>query len=812
MHLRVERWFGAVAIALMLAAPALAQQPAAAPAEAVVPVDVADILVRAETDERYAADVVQESKGPDPTAHLRPELVVIAASVNEKQQEFLREGLEQLPVSRLESLSRHWKFDARRLEGWRSDVRAAMAPFARHAALLAQHRNEWEATRAANAQTLPPALAQRVDSVIARLSAAEQALTVPMTRQIDLGRRANAIEARIQTGLANVTAAINAIDQRLLRIDSPPLWRAPGPGVEYHTFEHVRRAMDIETRFARDYNASNAGHQRELRAFEVLILILLLWLSHYGRKLPPGAISEGTLRILKRPVSIWLLLFMMAVLVFERDAPLLNQEFVLLIALVPVLRLVPMEGKPLLGAWPVVTTSLYLLLHVGAVLLSSTFVYRYFVLGMSILALCLGAWLMRRSRLRPVGIRLSRRLLALAWTSIVLLLAAALVISVGNLTLGETLVNGVIDSSYFGLMLYTGIAVIMALMGLLLARLGSGSQRFASEHAPHLVTALTRAVIIGVVIGWIAYTLHAFRIYRPTHAFLKDLLSREYSMGSISLTLGHVLVFCLAALIAFWTARVVRLVLRDEVLARMSLPRGVAESVSSLTYYTLIMFGFLGALAAAGFDISQLTLVFGALGVGIGFGLQNVVNNFVSGLILMFERPIRPGDWVEVAGTSGRVMNIGMRATTIGTADGADVVVPNGMLLSGHLINWTLVDNNRRLEVAVGVAYGSDPLQVMSVLKEAAAATSGIAASPPPVALFQGLGNSSLNFAVQAWTADFDRWITTRSELYTQVHSALEKAGIEVPFPQQDLHLRSISDAAAARLRPDGSGGSPTPL
>ncbi|HXS29706.1 MAG TPA: hypothetical protein VN755_02635, partial [Steroidobacteraceae bacterium] len=136
---------------------------------------------------------------------------------------------------------------------------------------------------------------------------------------------------------------------------------------------------------------SNAGHQRELRAFEVLILILLLWLSHYGRKLPPGAISEGTLRILKRPVSIWLLLFMMAVLVFERDAPLLNQEFVLLIALVPVLRLVPMEGKPLLGAWPVVTTSLYLLLHVGAVLLSSTFVYRYFVLGMSILALCLGA-------------------------------------------------------------------------------------------------------------------------------------------------------------------------------------------------------------------------------------------------------------------------------------------------------------------------------------------------------------------------------------------------------------------------------------
>src|SRR6478736_3826093 len=168
MQLRMGTWMSAavvaMAMALAMTTQAMAQQPAAAPAEAVVPVDVADILVRAEADERYAADVVQQSRGPDPTAHLLPELVVIADSVNEKQQEFLREGLEQLPVSRLESLSRHWKFDARRLERWRSDVRRAMAPFARHAALLAQHENEWEATRAANAQTLPPALAQRVDS------------------------------------------------------------------------------------------------------------------------------------------------------------------------------------------------------------------------------------------------------------------------------------------------------------------------------------------------------------------------------------------------------------------------------------------------------------------------------------------------------------------------------------------------------------------------------------------------------------------------------------------------------------------------
>jgi len=813
MHFRAGTWICAATVALALAIPLQAQEPVATPAEAIVPVDVAEILVRADTDERYAADVVQASAGPDPAAHLLPELASISASVEEKQKEYLREGLQELPVSRLESLARHWKFDARRIERWRLDLRRAMAPFSRYSAQLAQRRAEWEATRDEDEQTLPPTLSGRVDSVIDRLLAAEKALAAPLTRQIVLGRRANAVDARIESGLRSVTSAIHEIDDRLLEINSQPLWRAPERNVEHDTFAHVRRAMQIETRFARDYNASNAGYQRELRTLQVLMLFLLLWLNRYVRRLQTEAVSVDNLRILRRPVSIWLLLSMMLVLLFERDAPLLNQEFVLLIALVPVLRLVPMEGKPLLGYWPRVTTALYLLLHAGALLLSSTFVYRYFVLGISILALGLTTWLMWLSRRRPTEIRLSTRLRVAAWIAIGLLFAATLVTALGNPSLGETLVTGVLDSSYFGLMLYTGVAVLMALMALLLAQMGSGQHRFASEYAPPVVKVLVRALIIGTAIGWLAYALHAFRIYRPTHAFLEDLLSQDLSMGSISVSLGHILVFIFAALIAYWTARIARLLLRDEVLARMSLPRGVAESVSSLTYYVLILLGFLGALAAAGFNISQLTLLFGALGVGIGFGLQNIVNNFVSGLILMFERPLRPGDWVEISGASGRVKNIGMRATTIGTADGADVVVPNGMLLSGQLVNWTLIDSSRRIEVVAGVAYGSDPLQIMSILKAAAAATPGIASQPPPAVLFKGLGGSSLDFVVYAWTADFDRWIAIRSDLYTAVHSALEKAGVEIPFPQQDLHLRSISADVAAKLRPgDGSGSPPTPL
>jgi potassium efflux system protein len=210
--------------------------------------------------------------------------------------------------------------------------------------------------------------------------------------------------------------------------------------------------------------------------------------------------------------------------------------------------------------------------------------------------------------------------------------------------------------------------------------------------------------------------------------------------------------------------------------------------------------GLFVALAAAGFEVSQLAIVVGALSVGIGFGLQNVVNNFVSGLILMFERPIQPGDVVEVSGTSGKVREIGMRATTLTTFEGADVVVPNGVLLNEKLINWTLSDMDRRIDVNVGVAYGTDPKRVLELLMDVTRSTPGIASTPEPTILFAGFGASSLDFSIRAWTNNFGDWVNTRSQLTVRVHDAIIAAGIVIPFPQQDVHLRTITPAAGAAI------------
>jgi small-conductance mechanosensitive channel len=150
-----------------------------------------------------------------------------------------------------------------------------------------------------------------------------------------------------------------------------------------------------------------------------------------------------------------------------------------------------------------------------------------------------------------------------------------------------------------------------------------------------------------------------------------------------------------------------------------------------------------------------------------------------------------------------------MRATTLSTFEGADVVVPNGMLLSEKLINWTLSDMDRRIDVNVGVAYGSDPSRVLQLLMDVTRLTDGIATRPEPTVLFVGFGANSLDFSIRSWTNDFDNWVKIRSALTVRVHDALKDAGIEIPFPQQDLHLRTVSPAASAVLA--GIGKPPVP-
>jgi small-conductance mechanosensitive channel len=272
----------------------------------------------------------------------------------------------------------------------------------------------------------------------------------------------------------------------------------------------------------------------------------------------------------------------------------------------------------------------------------------------------------------------------------------------------------------------------------------------------------------------------------------RSILDASLEVGEIEISVGDVFAFLLTIALAFLLSRLIRFFLEEEAFPRMRLRRGVGNAIATLLQYTVLLLGFVLALSAAGMDFTRVALFAGAFSVGIGFGLQTVVNNFVSGLILLFERPIQIGDMVEVGTLRGEVRRIGARSSTVRTFDGAEVIVPNADLITEPVVNWTLSDRRRRLDLEVGVAYGTDPEVVLELLHGVAGAHPAVLETPNAEALFLEFGDSSLNFRLRVWIPRFEESFAIRSQLSVAINAALRDAGIQIPFPQRDLHVRSV--------------------
>jgi small-conductance mechanosensitive channel len=215
--------------------------------------------------------------------------------------------------------------------------------------------------------------------------------------------------------------------------------------------------------------------------------------------------------------------------------------------------------------------------------------------------------------------------------------------------------------------------------------------------------------------------------------------------------------------------------------------------------YAILALGFVVALGVLGIDLTKMTVLAGAFGVGIGFGLQSVVNNFVSGLILLFERPLHVGDTVQVGNLAGRVRRIGIRASVVRTAQGAEIIVPNAQLITEQVTNWTLSDQLRRIDLSVGVSYGTAPQKVIELLESVARAHPKVLHEPAPRALFMGYGDNSINFELRAWV-EFINWQQVHSDLTVAVYDAVYAAGMTFPFPQRDIHIVSSSDSKSIEV------------
>ncbi len=418
--------------------------------------------------------------------------------------------------------------------------------------------------------------------------------------------------------------------------------------------------------------------------------------------------------------------------------------------------------------------------------------YRLVVLGFTALALPLVLTVMRTDLRRCEGRRTP--FLAVARLALVGLVILALAEVVGYHALARWLLKSLLGTLILIFTAHFLIRLAVSLLRLALASPAAQGRPLLARIGPELERRATRAVqVLVVILG--ALTLADFwdLVDSPFQAW-ERLASLGFSVGGQRFTLASLLLGVGALYVSLLLSWLLRVLLEDAVGKRGDFDPGARESAKTLLHYSLITVGLLIALSLAGVDLRNVTILAGALGVGLGFGLQNIFNNFVSGMILLFERPVRHGDVVVVGGDLGTVRRIGLRSTVVETLDGAELVVPNSQLISEKFTNWTLTSRTARLVIPVGVAYGSDLARVREVLTEVATSNPGVLGEPAPAAIPLSFGDSAIQCELRVWVSKAEDRPRLLGDLIEQISRRFAEEGIAIPFPQLDVHLAQIPE------------------
>jgi small-conductance mechanosensitive channel len=667
----------------------------------------------------------------------------------------------------------------------------------------------------AGADELPPTLLKRTRVALRDIDATRDRLRSELDGVAGLTGQVSELYVAVTSTIGEIDSLRSARAAEVFSRDQPPLWTIAD---QLEAPTDFLRSLVAALNFAvRDYVADYPGATAGLAVLLSASLVLAFALRRASLAAAAAA-SLATDPVVQRPVAVAVLVWLVVgPPLFGLDPPLAIDFLRIIVAAVALWRLLPLFVPARTAR--IATAMLALAVVATTALLAGTVTANtrlaLFVAGIAAAALL--------HRLARTGGPDAAGQLGPLWGGVLRVVvqfgryvATAGVIAnlVGAVSLGNQLVYGTLFGTLIPVLLATTGRVVKTILDRALERPPLTHLRAVRSYPETVRRRLFQFTDLLLVLVALPVLPRLFPFVDPLFVRARTLLATPLSVGGLNVSFLNVVAVVVGIVVALGAARLVRFLLEEEVLPRTPVAPGSAATASRLTYYVLVIIGLFMALAAGGLELSQLTLLVSALSVGIGFGLQNIVNNFVSGIVLAFERPIQPGDLVAVGTMTGRVHEIGLRATTVRTFEGADVIVPNSQFISAEVVNWTLADRSRRIEIPIGVAYGTDLRRAQQVIHDVVAAHPGVNQTPDPVVVFRRFGENSIDFSALFWAADADHVVGLTSEVGIALWEALDREGIAIPFPQRDVRIvaapaGSPSPAAPPPPAPPRSGGSP---
>ena len=789
-----------LAISLLLAQVGSAEEDALSVETSAAAIPTSRIADEAERAIRSLQAIEKTTERSNLTAKIEAQLPETAAEIGLVETA----TAEELPRASLEGLSAllaQWEALTGYLPDWRRDLTTRASAVDESLGTLDSLDAVWAVTQEkARADGAPQAILERIGVVKRRIAetrvSANERRSALLTMQSDVAAQEN----RIAIGIANLEDMRESLVSRIFERDDFPIW-APevrsrlSDGLQSRVLAEFEREKEEFLKFVRGESDLLLFHGL---LFAVLTLLLLFARTRVRRRSEEEAGLAGVAEVFEAPVSTALLLAILATPWIYPQLPPVAAQVAGAAALVPTIvllrRFIARPLIPLLNALIV----FYCLDRLRELAIDLPLVSRSFFLVEMLGGIIFLGWLLRPARLAELPDGADRApilnvLGSVGRVAFFLFVGAFIADALGFRRLGTLVGSALLESAYVGVVAYASVRVLDSLVTLALRVRPLGSLRMVKRSRYLMRLRIRHVLRILAFLVWAVTTLELVALRRPLVQTAREILYFDIEVGSVSFTIGGIAAFVFTVWFSFQLSRFIRFVLSEDIFPRLQMARGIPYAISAFTHYAVLLLGFFIAIAAMGIDMDRFALLAGALGVGIGFGLQNVVNNFISGLILLSERPVQVGDTIEAGGALGEIKRIGIRSSTVRTWTGAELIVPNSELISERVTNWTLSDRQRRVDVPVGVAYGTDRNRVIEALSEAIKDCPGIMEHPAPEVFFRGFGDSSLDFEVRGWTGDLAGIARVQSDMAMAIGQAIDQAGIEIPFPQRDLHVRSVA-------------------